>query len=102
MASEHKLTISYSLKPPSGTEPPISKQSGKPIPSSETLTFQLGDKATLDYKKLLSAIQEAKEVTGSQVLTPWRDAVGDKEKGKDAKVSKPVAVDEEEEDEDIA
>jgi hypothetical protein len=45
----------------------------------------------------LAAIQQAKETTGPNIFTPWRDAVGDREKGKDAK--KPSAADDESDEE---
>ena len=53
-----------------------------------------------DYKDVVAAIQEAKAVTGDKIFTPWRDAVGDREKGKDAKKAKAIEEEEEEDDEE--
>lgn len=53
-----------------------------------------------DYKDVVAAIQEAKGVTGDKIFTPWRDAVGDREKGKDAKKAKAVQEEEEEEEDE--
>jgi len=50
-----------------------------------------------DYKEVVAAIQEARAVTGDNIFTPWRDAVVDREKGKDVKRTK--AVEDEDEDE---
>jgi hypothetical protein len=109
MASEHKVTVQYSLNIQQGVNAPISPQSNQPIPAANTLSFDAGNRVPFDYKKVIAAIQQAKVVTGQDTLTPWRDAVGDKEKGKDAKPvksskSKPNLdqedIDEEEEGED--
>ncbi|KIM32240.1 hypothetical protein M408DRAFT_20559 [Serendipita vermifera MAFF 305830] len=102
MSSERKITVHYSLKVPKGIDTPVSK-SNQPIPAENTISFSAGDQSQFDYKKVLAAIQEAKTVTGQDTLTPWRDAVGDAEKGKDAKPSKSKAnqePDEEDEDEE--
>jgi len=103
MASERKVTVYYSLKIKNGINIPISK-SNQPIPAEGTLSFDAGNQPQFDYKKVLAAIQEAKIVTGQDTLTPWRDAVGDKEKGKDAKPTKSgkskAAQEAEEEEED--
>jgi len=104
MASERKVTVHYSLNIQNGINTPISK-SNRPIPAEGTLSFDAGNQPQFDYKKVLAAIQDAKVVTGQDTLTPWRDAVGDKEKGKDAKPtksgkSKAAQEPEEEEEED--
>jgi len=88
MTSERKVLVHYSLSIQEGINPPISSQSNQPIPAENTLSFDAGNKTSFDYKKVLAAIQQAKVVTGQDTLTPWRDAVGDKEKGKDAKQTK--------------
>ena len=100
MASDRKITISYSLSVPEDVNSPTSKQSNNPIPANDTVSFPVGDGRTVHYKDVLTAIQSAKEVTGSHILTPWRDAVGDKEKGKDSKPPQKDSNDEEGEDED--
>lgn len=101
MTSERKLTVQYSLKIQNGIDAPISK-SNQPIPAENTVSFDAGDQSQFDYKKVLAAIQEAKIVTGQDILTPWRDAVGDTEKGKDAKPvkSSKSKIDQEPEDEE--
>ncbi|KAG8813153.1 hypothetical protein FRC18_002643 [Serendipita sp. 400] len=99
MASEKKLTISYSLKVPKDVESPLSQKTGKPIPPNDSVSFTLGNE-TDHYKNVLAALQEAKEVTGQDILTPWRDAVGDKEKGKDAKKQKAGTATEDGEEEE--
>lgn len=100
MASDRKITISYSLSVPDGVNPPVLEQSNEPIPAKGTVTFPIGDGKTVDYKNVLAAIQSAKEVTGSQLLTPWRDAVGDKEKNKDGTPSQKDSNEEDGEEED--
>ncbi len=59
-----------------------------------------------DYKDVVAAIQEARAITGHNIFTPWRDAVGDREKGRDGKNAKTVEVEDEgegeREDEDMA
>lgn len=96
--SARALTIQYSLAVPHNVVPPLSEPSGNPIPSSGSLTFPLRGQRVFDYKDVVVAIQEARTLTGEKIFTPWRDAVGDREKGKDAKKTK--AIEEEEEDEE--
>jgi hypothetical protein len=101
MSSERNLTISYNLKPPEGTIPPVSKQTGQSIPPHGMITFPVSKQGQPDYKQIIAAIQEAKEVTGTKIFTPWRDAVGDKEAGKDQKkVAAADSPDEEDEEEE--
>jgi hypothetical protein len=101
MASERKVTVQYSLNIQQGITAPVSSQSNQPIPAQNTLKFGAGDLTPFDYKKVISAIQRAKIVTGQDTLTPWRDAVGDKEKGKDLKPTKSKnTLDQEELDEE--
>jgi hypothetical protein len=90
------LTIQYSFAVPHNVVPPVSEPSGKPVPTSDSLTFPLKDQGVFDYKDVVAAIQEARAVTGDNIFTPWRDAVGDREKGRDVKKAKVV----EDEDED--
>jgi hypothetical protein len=84
------LTIQYSFAVPHNVVPPVSEQSGKPIPTSDSLAFPLKGQGMLDYKDVVAAIQEARAVTGNNIFTPWRDAVGDREKGRDVKKAKTV------------
>jgi hypothetical protein len=93
------LTIQYSFAVPHDVVPPVSEASGKPIPTSDSLAFPLKDRSVFDYKHVVVAIQEAKFVTGEKIFTPWRDAVGDREKGRDTKKAKAVE-DEGEDDEE--
>ncbi|PVG03101.1 hypothetical protein CPB86DRAFT_695952 [Serendipita vermifera] len=102
MSSERKLTISYALNPPEGTIPPVSKQTGQSIPPSDTIALSVSKEGQVDYKQVIAAIQQAKEITGLNIFTPWRDAVGDKEAGKDQKKTTTAeSPDEEDEDEEV-
>ncbi|CAG8511399.1 11643_t:CDS:1 [Acaulospora colombiana] len=101
MSSERKLTITYTLNPPEGTITPLSKKTGQSIPPSDTIAFSVSKEGQVDYKQVVAAIQQAKEITGINILTPWRDAVGDKEAGKDQKKTTTAdSPDEEDEDEE--
>ena len=86
------LTIQYSFAIPHNVVPPVSEPSGKPVPASDSLAFPLRDRGVgvFDYKDVVAAIQEARTVTGNTIFTPWRDAVGDREKGRDVKRVKTV------------
>jgi hypothetical protein len=100
--SARALTIHYSFVVPHDVIPPVSKQTGKPISASDSLAFPLKDQGVFDYKGVVAAIQEAKVVSGDKFFTPWRDAVGDREKGKDTKKAEKVEdEDEDDEGEDI-
>ncbi|KAG8812165.1 hypothetical protein FRC17_002163 [Serendipita sp. 399] len=92
METEKKLDV----------QSPISQKTGKPIPETDSVSFPVEGDQTNHYKNVLAAIQEAKEVTGQYILTPWRDAVGDKEKSKDVKKQRvmPETEDGEEEEEE--
>lgn len=96
------LTIQYSFAVPHNVVPPISEPSGKPVPASDSLAFPLRNQSVFDYKDVVAAIQEARAITGHHVFTPWRDAVGDREKGRDVKNAKVVEAEDEGEDEDMA
>jgi len=97
--SARALTIQYSFAVPHNVVvQPVSEPSGKPIPASDSLAFPLKAQGVFNYKDVVAAIQEVKAVTGNQIFTPWRDAVGDREKGKDTKKTK--AVEDEDDDED--
>ena len=99
--SARALTIQYSFAVPHNVVPPLSEPSGNPIPSSGFLAFPLrGGQRVFDYKDVVVAIQEARALTGETIFTPWRDAVGDREKGKDAKKTKATEEEEEEEDDE--
>ena len=86
------LTIQYSFAVPRNVVPPVSEPSGKPVPASDSLAFPLRDRGVdvFDYKDVVAAIQEARTVTGNTIFTPWRDAVGDREKGRDVERAKTV------------
>lgn len=100
MSSERRVVISYTINAPGGTQSPVSSQTGQPIPSADIISFPVGGQSTLKYKGVLDAIKGAKEATGMHVFTPWRDAVGDREKGKDVMARKTTALVEEQEEED--
>ena len=93
--SARALTIQYAFAVPHNVVQPVSEPSGKPIPASDSLAFPLKAQGVFNYKDVVAAIQEVKAVTGNQIFTPWRDAVGDREKGKDTK-----KVEDEDDDED--
>ena len=98
--SARALTIQYSFAIPPNVVPPVSEpssKSSKPIPASDSLAFPLKDQGVFDYNNVVAAIQEAKTVTGVKIFTPWRDAVGDRETGKDTKKDRAADEDEDEE-----
>lgn len=81
--AQQVVTITYHLVLPEGTPPPKLKSSTyytRPVVPSMT-----------DYKEyydaLRTAIDDIKAVTGHE-LTVWRDAVGNRELGKEANAKK--------------
>lgn len=95
------LTIQYSFAITHNVVPPVSEPSGKPVPASDSLAFPLRDRSVFNYKDVVAAIQEARAITGHNIFTPWRDAVGDREKGRDVKNAKAVEAEEEEEGDEM-
>ncbi|KAI0307960.1 hypothetical protein B0F90DRAFT_96719 [Multifurca ochricompacta] len=81
--SQPVITVTYNLVVPEGTQPPSPESS---ISHSRQITPDTrGFKEY--YNALQVAIDEIKAATGHE-LTAWRDAVGDKELGKEGYVKK--------------
>ena len=81
--TQQVVTVTYDLTVPDGTHRPNAESSTshtRPVAPSAS-----GHKEY--YDALRVAIDEIKEVTGHE-LTAWRDAVGNRELGKEANVKK--------------
>ena len=90
------VTITYELNPPQDT--PAQELSATKT-HELAISAENGSLKTY-YESVREAIAKGKDVIGEE-LTAWRDAVGNKEHFKEAKVvNKETADDEEEEDED--
>ncbi|KDQ62942.1 hypothetical protein JAAARDRAFT_360460 [Jaapia argillacea MUCL 33604] len=79
------ITITYDLRPPAGTPSPgacLSSTKSHEI-GAEVVKDDGGEKGY--YQALREAIGTAKGVLGEE-LTVWRDAVGNREQGKEARV----------------
>jgi len=85
--SQQVVTITYDLAPPEGTPRPN-------LEPSTSLTRPVAPSAS-GYKEyydaLRAAIDEAKVVSGHE-LTVWRDAVGNRELGKEVNTKKEEEV----------
>ena len=81
--SQQVVTVTYDLAPPEGTPRPN-------LESSTSLTQPVAP-STSGYKEyydaLRAAIDEVKVVSGHE-LTVWRDAVGNRELGKEVNTKK--------------
>ncbi|EPQ60087.1 hypothetical protein GLOTRDRAFT_13446, partial [Gloeophyllum trabeum ATCC 11539] len=93
LAMSRSITIAYHLHPPEGV-------AGEGLSSTKTQEFPVsgGDQKEY-YESLRSAINEAKSKLGEE-LTAWRDAVGNKEQGKEKTVPMKSEDDEDESDEE--
>ena len=81
--TQQVVTVTYDLAVPEGTHRPKPESSishTRPVAPSAN-----GHKEY--YDALRAVIDEIKEVTGHE-LTVWRDAIGDRELGKEANVKK--------------
>ncbi|WVQ84867.1 hypothetical protein IAT38_007030 [Cryptococcus sp. DSM 104549] len=96
------ISISYTLQPPQGTaqpshpHDPTTDSPATPIPATSTLLFPIPTlpaspttptksqlSATTQYYTTTSAALLAAQTALNGVLTGWKDAVGDAEKGKE-------------------
>jgi len=99
------IKISFSLLPPSNTQPPQSDEGSAVLDPSHVYTFALPSpvsggspgSSAAHYGGLQVALAEAKKITGAD-LTKWRDAVGDGEKFKEKTVKKAESESDEEGD----
>jgi hypothetical protein len=96
--SQQVVTVTYDLVPPEGTPRPNLEPSTsltRPVASAPSAS---GCKEY--YDALRAAIDEVKVVSGHE-LTAWRDAVGNRELGKEVKVNTKKEEDDEDGGEDV-
>ncbi|WWC64411.1 uncharacterized protein I303_107021 [Kwoniella dejecticola CBS 10117] len=98
--SDRSINLSYSLRPPSQTTPPIEPSSASSIPSTSSQSYPVGSSSRGQetilppsitpktsntaryYESLTFAIREV-QTNLNEVLTQWKDAIGDAEKSKE-------------------
>src|SRR5712671_1764632 len=90
VAQQQQVLVTYDLAVPEGTprpKPESSTSHTRPVAPSGS-----GSRKEY-YDALRAAIEEIKSVTGHE-LTVWRDAVGNRELGKEVKTKKDEGEDE--------